>query len=44
MPTMAIEDQDYQRRLATWQGFGRLLRWAVGIIVITLLLLAYFLV
>lgn len=28
----------------TWLGFARLMRWAVGVIVIVLLLLAYFLV
>jgi Bacterial aa3 type cytochrome c oxidase subunit IV len=40
---MAMTDQEYQRHLETWLGFGRLLRWAVTIIIIVLVLLAYFL-
>ena len=36
-------DQEYQRHLATWQGFARLMRWTVAIVVIALLLMAYFL-
>ena len=39
---MAI-DQDYRNRLQTWQGFGRLLRWAVGLIIVALVGMAYFL-
>ncbi|MGH6967499.1 MAG: aa3-type cytochrome c oxidase subunit IV [Stellaceae bacterium] len=35
---------DLQPHRETWQGFARLLRWAIGTIVVTLLLLAYFLV
>lgn len=37
-------DQEYRRHLDTWRGFARLLRWAVGLIVIVLILMAYFLV
>jgi Bacterial aa3 type cytochrome c oxidase subunit IV len=40
---MAV-DQELQRHRETWLGFARLLRWAVGIIAVTLLLMAYFLV
>lgn len=36
-------DQEYQRHLNTWLGFARLMRWTVGLIVVTLLLLAHFL-
>lgn len=39
---MAI-DQELERHRETWLGFARLMRWAVGIIVITLLLMAFFL-
>ncbi len=40
---MAMTDQEYQRHLQTWLGFARLLRWAVGLIIIVLILMAYFL-
>jgi hypothetical protein len=40
---MAV-DQELQRHRETWLGFARLLRWAVGIITVSLLLMAYFLV
>jgi hypothetical protein len=40
--TMAM-DQEYQRHLQGWISFGRLLRWAVGLIILTLILMAYFL-
>jgi hypothetical protein len=40
---MAI-DQEYERHHKGWLAFGRLLRWAVGIIVVILILMAYFLV
>ena len=39
---MAI-DQELERHRETWLGFARLMRWAVGIIVIALLLMAFFL-
>jgi Bacterial aa3 type cytochrome c oxidase subunit IV len=39
---MAI-DQELERHRETWHGFARLMRWAVGIIVITLALMAFFL-
>ena len=39
---MAVDDE-YQRHLRGWLAFGRLLRWAVGVIVLTLVLMAYFL-
>jgi Bacterial aa3 type cytochrome c oxidase subunit IV len=39
---MAI-DQELERHRETWLGFARLMRWAVGIIVITLGLMAFFL-
>lgn len=35
---------DLQPHRETWHGFARLLRWAIGTIVVVLLLLAYFLV
>ena len=37
-------DQDYERHLKGWLAFGRLLRWVVGLIIVTLILMAYFLV
>ena len=40
---MATTDPEYERHLETWLGFGRLLRWAIAIIVIVLVLMAYFL-
>jgi len=39
---MAI-DQDLERHRDTWLGFARLMRWAVGAIVVTLIGLALFL-
>jgi hypothetical protein len=33
-------DQELQRHMATWLGFTRLLNWSIAIIVITLLVLA----
>ncbi len=38
--TMAM-DQDYQQRLRGWLSFARLLRWAVGAIIVVLIFLAY---
>jgi len=35
---------DLQPHRETWLGFARLLRWAIGTIVVVLALLAYFLV
>jgi Bacterial aa3 type cytochrome c oxidase subunit IV len=35
---------DVQPHRETWLGFARLMRWAVATIVVTLLLMAYFLV
>ncbi|HUB95890.1 MAG TPA: aa3-type cytochrome c oxidase subunit IV [Stellaceae bacterium] len=39
---MAVND-DYERHLQGWLGFGRLLRWAVTGIIVILILMAYFL-
>ena len=39
-----VIDQEAQSHYQTWLDFARLLRWAVGIIVVLLLLMAYFLV
>jgi hypothetical protein len=36
-------DQEYQRHLDTWLGFTRLIKWALALIVITLIGMAYFL-
>jgi hypothetical protein len=36
-------DQELQRHKEMWLGFARLLRWSVGLIVVTLLLMAFFL-
>ena len=36
-------DQELQRHKEVWLGFTRLLKWAVGSIVIILLLMAFFL-
>jgi len=40
---MAMTEQEYQRHLKTWLGFGRLLRWTVTLIILLLIVLAYFL-
>ena len=40
---MSESDQEYQRHLRNWLAFGRLMRWVVGIIIVILALLAYFL-
>jgi hypothetical protein len=37
-------DQETERHYEIWLSFARLMRWAVGIIVVALLLMAYFLV
>jgi hypothetical protein len=37
-------DQETERHYEIWLGFTRLMRWVVGIIVVALLLMAYFLV
>jgi hypothetical protein len=29
-------DQEYQRHLQTWLGFGRLMRWTVILVIIVL--------
>ncbi len=39
-----VVDQEAQPHYQTWLGFARLLRWTVGIIVVILALMAYFLV
>jgi hypothetical protein len=39
---MAV-DQELERHRETWLGFAKLLRWSVAAIVITLLLMAFFL-
>jgi hypothetical protein len=40
MAEMAI-DRELQRHVETWQGFARLMKWAVAGIVILLLILAF---
>jgi hypothetical protein len=37
---MAMND-DYQRRLQGWHSFARLMRWAVALIILVLIFLAY---
>ncbi len=39
-----VVDQEAQSHYQTWLGFARLLRWVVGIIIVILALMAYFLV
>jgi len=39
-----VVDQEAQPHYQTWLGFARLLRWVVGVIVVMLALMAYFLV
>jgi len=39
---MAI-DQEYQRHLQTWLGFGRLMRWTAGLVILVLAGMAIFL-
>jgi hypothetical protein len=36
-------DQELQRHMDTWLGFTRLLKWSIALIVITLGLMAMFL-
>ncbi len=36
-------DQELQRHMDTWLGFTRLLKWSIALIVITLVLMAIFL-
>lgn len=36
-------DQELKRHVETWQGFARLMQWSVGLIVILLLVLAFWL-
>jgi hypothetical protein len=36
-------DQNYEAHLQTWLGFGRLMRWVVGLVILTLAGMAYFL-
>jgi hypothetical protein len=36
-------DQELQRHKEVWIGFTRLLKWGIAIVVITLLLMAFFL-
>ena len=36
-------DQELQRHVEMWHSFARLMRWAVGGIVVALLLMAFFL-
>jgi hypothetical protein len=40
---MAAIDPEFERHRQTWLGFGRFLRWSVAVIVIMLILMAYFL-
>ena len=37
-------DQELQRHMETWLGFTRLLKWSIAIIVVTLLVLAAWLI
>ncbi len=39
-----VVDQEAKPHYQTWLGFARLMRWVVGIIVVLLALMAYFLV
>jgi hypothetical protein len=39
---MAV-DQELQRHKEMWLGFTRLMKWAIAAIVVTLLLMAFFL-
>jgi hypothetical protein len=39
---MAV-DQELRRHKETWIGFTRFMKWGVGIVVIILLLMAFFL-
>jgi len=41
---MANDQQIYQENRKTWVGFLRLMQWSIAAIVVTLLLMAYFLV
>lgn len=36
-------DQELQRHKEVWIGFTRLLKWGIAIVVVTLLLMAFFL-
>jgi len=36
-------DRELQRHMDTWLGFTRLLKWSIALIVITLVLMAIFL-
>ncbi len=36
-------DQELQRHKEVWIGFTRLMKWGIAIVVITLLLMAFFL-
>jgi hypothetical protein len=40
---MTAVDPDFERHRQTWLGFARFLRWAVGVIVLVLILMALFL-
>jgi hypothetical protein len=40
---MTATNEEYQRHLRDWRNFARLMRWCLAAIVITLILLAYFL-
>ncbi len=36
-------DQELQRHVETWHSFAGLMKWGVGLVVVTLLLMAFFL-
>ena len=36
-------DQEYQRHLQMWHGFARLMRWALGLVILVLVGMAIFL-
>ena len=40
---MTAIDPDFERHRQFWLGFARFMRWAVGFIVVILILMAYFL-
>lgn len=40
---MTAMDQETQQHLQTWLGFARLMRWAIGVIIVILVGMALFL-
>jgi len=41
---MAAIDPEFERHRRMWLGFGRFLRWGIGIVIVILILMAIFLV